>query len=217
MASSSAIQIAELPQRDSAPLNPSAQQTSAPPANLVDNKTLSTAANLVQLLPTGTVFVFQVLAPSFAHRGTCYAANQYLTVALVAASAVSCAFFAATDSLVGGDGKLYYGVATIGGFRVLNFDGTEEERGEVFGGVDLARYRLRPVDCVHVAFSMLVFLAVAFSDAMIRECLFPEAGPSARELLVNLPLGAGVVSTLVFLVFPTTRRGIGYTTSTPPS
>ncbi|WOL16473.1 hypothetical protein Cni_G25260 [Canna indica] len=177
----------------------------------VVDKTLSIAANLAQLLPTGTVLVFQSLAPSFARHGVCYATNRYLTVAFMVASVASCTFFAVTDSLLGGDGKLYYGLATLNGFLVLNYDGPEEERNQVFAGVDLASYKLRVVDYVHVVFTVLMFLSVAFGDAMIQKCLFPDAAASATEVLVNLPLGVGVVSTLVFVVFPTTRRGIGYT------
>ncbi|CAL9096240.1 unnamed protein product, partial [Musa textilis] len=174
------------------------------------DKTLSTAANLAQLLPTGTVLAFQALAPSFARRGECYASNKSLISVLVAVGAVSCAFFSITDSFVGADDRLYYGVATLQSLYVFNYNGADgEARRRVLG--DLAQYRLRPLDCVHALFTVLVFLTIAFGDAMVQNCLFPDAGPNARELLVNLPLGAGVLSTLVFMLFPTSRKGIGYT------
>ncbi|XP_065007094.1 protein DMP7-like [Musa acuminata AAA Group] len=182
----------------------------------VVDKTLSTASNLAQLLPTATVLAFQSLSPSFTRRGECYATNRELTCVLIALSAVSCAFFSITDSLVGADNKLYYGVATLRGLYVFNRNGAnEEERRRVFG--DLEEYRLRPLDCVHAVFAVLVFLTLAFSDAMVQHCLFLDSGTNARELLVNLPLGAGVVSTLVFMLFPTSRKGIGYTNVTPTS
>ncbi|THU67805.1 hypothetical protein C4D60_Mb05t28550 [Musa balbisiana] len=186
------------------------------PTTLVIDKTLSTAANLAQLLPTGTVLAFQALAPSFTRGGVCYASNRCLISVLIALDAVSCAFFSITDSLVGADNKLYYGVATLRSLYVFNYNGADEEvRRRVLG--DLVEYRLRPLDCVHVVVTVLVFLTIAFGDAMVQNCLFPDAGPNARELLVNLPLGAGVVSTLVFMLFPTSRKGIGYTNTAPTS
>ncbi|XP_009402533.3 protein DMP3-like [Musa acuminata AAA Group] len=186
------------------------------PTTLVMDKTLSTAANLAQLLPTGTVLTFQALAPSFTRGGACYASNRCLISVLIALNAVSCVFFSITDSLVGADNRLYYGVATLRSLYVFNYNGADEEvRRRVLG--DLEEYRLRPLDYVHAVFTVLVFLTIAFGDAMVQHCLFPDAGPNARELLVNLPLGAGVVSTLVFIVFPTSRKGIGYTNTAPTS
>ncbi|KAG6525685.1 protein DMP3-like [Zingiber officinale] len=184
----------------------SAATLSAAPAS---NKTLATVANLAQLLPTGTVFAFQALAPSFSNRGTCDATSRTLTLALIALCAASAALFSLTDSFTGRDGRQYYGLATRGGFYVFNYDGDDGARDQVFG--DLKPYWLRATDYVHAFLAVLVFMTVAFSDGMIQGCLFPAAGRSEMELLVNLPLGAGVLSTLVFLVFPTRRRGIGYT------
>ncbi|CAD5172306.1 unnamed protein product [Musa acuminata subsp. malaccensis] len=201
----------EMQEGHAARVSPQSKQSS-----WVVDKTLSTASNLAQLLPTATVLAFQSLSPSFTRRGECYATNRELTCVLIALSAVSCAFFSITDSLVGADNKLYYGVATMRGLYVFNCnEANEEERRRVFG--DLDEYRLRPLDCVHAVFAVLVFLTLAFSDAMVQHCLFPDSGTNARELLVNLPLGAGVVSTLVFMLFPTSRKGIGYTNVTPTS
>ncbi|KAG6523697.1 protein DMP5-like [Zingiber officinale] len=192
-----------------------ASPSSASSALPASNKTLSVIANLSQLLPTGTVLAFQALAPSFANRGACYTSNKVLTAVLIAASAASAAFFSFTDSFTGSDGKLYYGIATRGGFYVFNYasDGGGAQTAEAALG-DLRRYRLRPADYVHACLGVLVFLTVAFSDGMIQSCLFPAAGINMRELVVNLPLGTAVLSTLVFTLFPTTRRGIGYTNTT---
>ncbi|XP_006644193.1 protein DMP2-like [Oryza brachyantha] len=180
------------------------------------DKTLSGASDLLKLLPTGTVLAFQALAPSFSNHGVCHAAaNRYLVLALICACAASCVLLSFTDSLVGRDGQLYYGVATLRGFRPFNFAGTRDERDAVFK--DLSRFRITALDFVHAFFSALVFMAVAFADAAVQTCLFPDAGPDMRELLVNLPLGAGFLSSMVFMIFPTTRKSIGYTDMTPHS
>ncbi|CAL9153058.1 unnamed protein product [Musa hybrid cultivar] len=183
------------------------QQQSAPPSAVV-NKTVSSVASLVKQLPSGTVLAFQALAPPFSNRGACRRSNRYLTAALIHLCAAACALLSLTDSLRGGDGKLYYGIATLGGLHVVNYEGEEEERGRVLR--DLRRYRLRVRDGVHAMLGVVMFLAVAFSDADVVECFFPEVGAEVRQLLVNLPLGAGLVASVVFVMFPTTRKGVGY-------
>ncbi|CAM0879927.1 unnamed protein product [Alopecurus aequalis] len=179
------------------------------------DKTLSGASDLLKLLPTGTVLAFQALAPSFTNHGVCHTANRYLVLALIGACAVSCVLLSFTDSLVGRDGRLYYGVATFRGFYTFNFAGAAAEQGAVFK--DLARFRITALDLVHAVFSAVVFLAVAVADASVQSCLFPDCGADLRELLVNLPLGAGFLSSVVFMIFPTTRKSIGYTDMTPHS
>ncbi|KAI4980068.1 protein DMP5-like [Hordeum vulgare subsp. vulgare] len=189
-------------------------QTGFPPAD----KTLSSASDLLKLLPTGTVLAFQALAPSFSsNHGVCHAANRYLVLALIGGCAASCVLLSFTDSLVGRDGRLYYGAATFGGFYPFNFTGTRAERDAVFK--DLSRFRVTPMDFVHAVVSALVFLAVAFADAGIQGCLFPEGGTETdlRELLVNLPVAAGFLASMVFMIFPTTRKSIGYTDMMPHS
>ncbi|CAD6339695.1 unnamed protein product [Miscanthus lutarioriparius] len=177
------------------------------------DKVMTSASNLAQLLPTGTVLAYQALSPSFTNHGTCTVANQWLTAALVGVLAGFSLFFSFTDSVVGRDGKLYYGVATPRGFNVFNFSGEEEEREWAVG--QLRRLRLRPRDYVHALFAAVVFLTVAFSDVGLQKCFFPGAGENTHELLKNLPLGTAFLSSFVFLIFPTTRKGIGYNDTTP--
>ncbi|OAY85197.1 hypothetical protein ACMD2_22461 [Ananas comosus] len=230
MASSSAVQIPfpsihegemkELQERS--PLNQSPFHTTPtrglqaqPTTSGVIDKTLSGAASLVKLLPSVTILAFQTLSPSFTNHGVCYASNKYLMVLLLYFCALSCLFFTFTDSLVGQDGKLYYGLATFKGFYVFNYDGLDEDRTTVFK--DLGQYRIRLRDYFHAVFAALLFLALAFSSLDVQTCFFPNAGPNIKELLQNLPLGAGFLAGIVFFIFPTSRKGIGYSESTPRS
>ncbi|KAF8724641.1 hypothetical protein HU200_020912 [Digitaria exilis] len=153
------------------------------------DKVMSSAANLAQLLPTGTVLAYQALSPSFTNHGTCYPANRWLTATLVVALAAFSLFFYFTDSVVGRDGKVYYG--------------------------ELRKVRLRPLDYVHAFFGAVVFLAVAFSDAGLQRCFFARASGNADEVLKNLPLGMAFLSSFVYMIFPTKRKGIGYNDTTP--
>src|SRR4051812_5274914 len=92
----------------------------------VTQKVLSVSANLVQLLPTGSVMAYQMLAPSFSNQGKCYPSNWWITLGLVIALTTSCVFFAFTDSVVH-KGKVYYGIATYEGLNVFNISSKAQE------------------------------------------------------------------------------------------
>ncbi|KAK3132262.1 hypothetical protein QOZ80_6AG0518590 [Eleusine coracana subsp. coracana] len=183
-----------------------------PPGPLVD-KTLSSACNIVKLLPTGTVLAFHALAPSFSNHGVCGSASRYLTLALIGVCAASCVLLSFTDSLVGKDGKLYYGLATIRGFYPFNFDGTDNEIKAKFG--DQPRMKVRALDVVHAIVSAALFVVVALGNAGIQSCLFPEVSSDVRQALTSLPVGLGFMSSVIFMIFPTTRKSIGYTDLMP--
>ncbi|KAL6909689.1 hypothetical protein ACP4OV_001348 [Aristida adscensionis] len=181
-----------------------------PPA--VD-KTLSCACDIIKLLPTGTVMTFHALAPSFSNHGECGTASRYLTAVLIAACAASCVLLSFTDSLVGRDGRLYYGMATARGFCPFNFDGTPEERRRKF--MDLPRMKVRPLDFVHALASAVLFVVVALGNAGVQSCLFPDVGLDVKEVLASLPVGLGFLASMMFMIFPTTRKSIGFTDLMP--
>ncbi|XP_062200633.1 protein DMP2-like [Phragmites australis] len=148
----------------------------------------------------------------FANHGTCLLSNKWLTAAMVTILAALSLFLSFTDSIVGRDRKLYYGVATLHGFNVFSFSG-DEKREWALG--ELQRLRLRPLNYVHAFFTAVVFLTVAFSDAGLQRCFFPSASPNTKELLTNLPLGMAFLSSFLFMIFPSKRKGIGYNDTTP--
>ncbi|GLT38336.1 hypothetical protein SLA2020_125920 [Shorea laevis] len=84
--------------------------------------TLSTASNLANLLPTGTVLIFQALLPSFSNNGNCSLALKYLTLGLIFICSLACFLSSFTDSFVHDDGKFYYGIATRSGLYIFNDD-----------------------------------------------------------------------------------------------
>lgn len=183
------------------------------PAPLVD-KTLCCACDIIKLLPTGTVMAFHALAPSFSNHGVCGTASRYLTLVLIAACAASCLLLSFTDSLVGHDGRLYYGVAMPRGFYPFNFDdGTCDERTCKFA--DMPRMKIKALDFVHALVSAVLFIVVALGNAGIQSCLFPDIGSDVREVLMNLPVGLGFLSSMVFMIFQTTWKSIGYTDLMP--
>ncbi|KAA8543192.1 hypothetical protein F0562_021313 [Nyssa sinensis] len=147
---------------------------SAPSTTFVPDKTLSSAANLVKLLPSGTVLTFQSLSPSFSNHGNCSAADKYIIGFLIFISTLTCFVFSFSDSFVGSDGKHYYGIATFKGLHLINKTDDDD------GGTN-------------------------------NTCLFPGGYiDTVKELFANLPIGMWLLSGLVFAIFPTTRKGIGY-------
>lgn len=64
-------------------------------------------------------------------------------------------------------------------------------------------------DFVHAMMSVLVFVAIAFSDHRVTLCLFPGHAKELDEIMRSFPLMVGVICSGLFLVFPNTRYGIG--------
>nr|XP_043639675.1 protein DMP10-like [Erigeron canadensis] len=184
------------------------------------HKTFAAANNLANLLPTSTVLAFRALTPSFTNRGTtCLPANRYLILSLTGVSAFLCFLSSFTDSFIDpSDGKLYYGIATFKGLYLFNY-GTHHHRcnydQEATVVTDeneegLERFRINGIDIVHALVSLVVFLVFAISDTDVQNCMFPESGANLNVLLMNLPLGVGILASFLFTIFPTTRRGLGY-------
>ncbi|XP_021742913.1 uncharacterized protein LOC110708996 [Chenopodium quinoa] len=195
------------------PLNGPLLGTSTPRSTGSIHKTLSGAANLANLLPTGTVLAFQALISPFSHNGLCHAVNKYLTISLITVFALICFLSSFTDSFIGPDSKVYYGIATRKGIYIFNgMKWEDEERRNGREAKDFSKYRIRFIDFVHAFVSLAVFLVFAFSDYHVLKCFIcnPTEKYWVNSLLQNLPLGIGALSSFLFMLFPTNRRGIGY-------
>ncbi|KAJ6700581.1 PROTEIN DMP3 [Salix koriyanagi] len=78
------------------------------------SQTLTSTANLANLLPTGTLLAFQLLTPLFTNNGACDSATRPMTLILLALLALSCFLASFTDSVSSTkDGRVYYGLATF--------------------------------------------------------------------------------------------------------
>jgi hypothetical protein len=58
--------------------------------------------------------------------------------------------------------------------------------------------------------SILVFAAIALFDQNVVDCFYPSPSTKEEEVLTALPVGIGVFTSILFLVFPTRRHGIGF-------
>lgn len=79
---------------------------------------------------------------------------------------------------------------------------------------DLRKYRLMFIDVVHAVLSVLVFVAVALKDKNVLSCFYPRPKHETQEVLDIVPIGIGLICSFLFVVFPTTRHGIGYPVTT---
>uniref|UniRef100_A0ACD5UJQ2 Uncharacterized protein n=1 Tax=Avena sativa TaxID=4498 RepID=A0ACD5UJQ2_AVESA len=191
---------------------PTSQTTTAAPAStpttvgVMANSAFKSLGDVLMVLPTSTVIVYEVLNPIVTSAGECSVANKAVTAVLVALCAFSCAFSAFTDSYIGADGKVRYGIVTPRGLLPFNAgdDPHADER-------DFSKYRLRLADFAHALFSVIVFAAVALlADANTVACFYPRLIAQQKALVTALPVVIGALASGFFVVFPSTRHGIGY-------
>ncbi|XP_028777498.1 protein DMP4-like [Neltuma alba] len=165
--------------------------------------TFQSTAHLANLLPTGSVLAFQLLSPIFSNLGNCDAVSRSMTAFLVFLCGASCFLLSFTDSFRDSKGNVCYGFATVRGLWVM--DGSMRLPPQV-----AANYRLRFIDFVHAFLSVFVFGAVALFDQNVVSCFFPAPTNETQEVLTALPVGIGVIGSMLFVVFPTQRHGIGF-------
>ncbi|PIA62713.1 hypothetical protein AQUCO_00200617v1 [Aquilegia coerulea] len=165
-------------------------------------KTLSKTSMLVNFLPTGTLLTFEMVLPSVSGDGKCSPVNTMMIYVLMGLCALSCFFFHFTDSFKGPDDKVYYGFVTPRGLAVFKSGlGVEVPKDE--------RYKVGFTDLVHALMSVMVFMAIALSDHRITNCLFPGHVEEMDQVMESFPLMVGIICSGLFLVFPTTRYGVG--------
>ncbi|KAF0917669.1 hypothetical protein E2562_021178 [Oryza meyeriana var. granulata] len=172
---------------------------------LVTNLILSGTARLNVLLPTATILAFAIFAPLLTDDGKCTHLNRALTGALMLLCAASCVFFTLTDSFRSPTGRLRYGIATPSGIRT--FCVGRRRSGKKVGPREPERYRLRWSDLFHTTLALVAFVTFAASHHDIVLCYYPGV---PRKVVNTVPLVIGFVVSLLFVLFPSKRRGIGY-------
>ncbi|GAU24406.1 hypothetical protein TSUD_391150 [Trifolium subterraneum] len=168
---------------------------------------LTGTANLANLLPTGTLLAFQILTPVFTNNGACDSVTRILTLLLLLLLAISCFLACFTDTVKASNGRIYHGLATFKGLWLFDYSPVDNVSTTL---PDLSKYKLRLIDLIHAFLSVLVFFAVVLRDKNVLTCYYPQPKHETKEVLDIVPLGIGLLCSLLFLVFPTTRHGIGY-------
>jgi len=170
-------------------------------------KTFKGSFRLSSLLPSGSVLIFEMLSPILTNRGECKSFQYHLgTFCLVALVGISCFFMHFIDSVKDERGKIRYGFATFKGIWIM--DGSMTLSPE-----EAAKYRVGFVDFLHAFMGISVFMAVALLDQNVVDCFFPTPSEEIKRLLVRLPIGIGIVCSLLFFCFPSKRNVV----VSPPS
>lgn len=190
--------------------------------SVVVSGALTGTANLANLLPTGTLLAFQILTPVFTNNGACDSVTRILTLVLLILLAISCFLACFTDTVNNAsDGRIYHGIATFKGLWLFDYSPVNvnvmDSSSTIILPAELSKYKIRPIDFVHAFLSVFVFFAVALRDNNVLTCYYPQPRRVTKEVLDIVPLGIGFLCTLLFVVFPTTRHGIGYPVTPAPN
>ncbi|KAF8668937.1 hypothetical protein HU200_052146 [Digitaria exilis] len=163
--------------------------------------------DVLKLLPTATVIVYEVLNPIVTNTGACHVGHKIATGILLGL----CALSTFTDSYVGADGKVKYGLVTPRGLLPFNDDDGSNAAAAGGGTRDLSRYKLRFADFVHATFAVAVFAGVSLlADANTVTCFYPSLKEQQKIVVMALPPLVGAAAGVLFVVWPSTRHGIGY-------
>lgn len=172
------------------------------------SQTLSSTAQLANLLPTGSLLALQLLTPIFTNNGSCDSATRPMTFLLLLSLAASCFLASFTDSFKTPDGQVYYGFATFKGMWLFDSQAAAaSSSGQI---PDLRKYKLGFIDWIHAILSVLVLVVLALRDKNVVSCFYPQPSHETQEVLNIVPIGIGFICSLLFMVFPTRRHGIGY-------
>ena len=71
----------------------------------------------------------------------------------------------------------------------------------------LSNYRLRWADLFHASLSLITFVTFAALHYDVVDCYYPAV---PRKVTNTVPLVVGFVISVLFVMFPSRRRGIGY-------
>lgn len=177
-----------------------ASSSSSSNSQTISGKTFTGLGNLIKLLPTGTVFLFQFLNPVATNTGHCATSNKIITAGLFVACAFNCCFSCFTDSYTGSDKQRHYAVVTAKGL----WPAPASEK------VDMSKYKLRVGDFAHALFELIVFSVLALLDNNSVRCFYPHFESTEKILVQVLPPVIGMAAGTLFMLFPNTRHGIGY-------
>ncbi|XP_021760263.1 uncharacterized protein LOC110725104 [Chenopodium quinoa] len=161
------------------------------------NAILSGTARLNVLLPSFTILAYTIFTPLLTNDGKCSTLDRWLMGSFWALCSVSCIFFSITDSFRAANGGLYYGIATIRGIWTFN--------GGRKSPLIPSDYKLRWSDLFHTLLSVIAFLTFAALHNDVQQCYYPAI---PRKVTNTVPLVVGFVVSLLFVLFPSKRRGI---------
>ena len=165
----------------------------------VVNSTLSSASNLVKVLPTGILFVFQAFSNLVSNNGDYTKSNKVLVGIVVGILGIASFVLSFVDTFTDSKtGKVYYAIATINGIFTAS---------KVKPSTD-SEYKIKPKDIFHALLAVGVFSGMALTDKNIVQCLYPSAESNIEKMYKALPVVVSAISSAILVLFPSNRQGI---------
>ncbi|KAJ7550709.1 hypothetical protein O6H91_07G113500 [Diphasiastrum complanatum] len=160
--------------------------------------------NVVQVskrMPTGTLLAFNILQSAGLPTSTCGLTQKIYTGSLLGFWGIASFVLAFTDSYRAPDGKVYYGIATWSGLWTAQIKLSPKES---------APYKLTARDFGHAILSVVVFLVSSLSSDDVVGCFFLGI---PKVVLQSSPALTSLISSFMFIFFPSKRHGIDYPTT----
>lgn len=165
-------------------------------------------SNLAKMLPTCVIFVFQMLSNLISQNGDCQKGNKILVGICLGILGVVCFILSFSDTFIGSDGKVHYGIATKSGLATI---GSGKSKVKPLNESD---YQLRLKDFLVAGLAVLVFAVVSLTDKNVVQCLYPSAQSSIHKWVQALPLAVSLGTSVVFAMIPSNRQGISHPVTT---
>ncbi|CAK9861432.1 unnamed protein product [Sphagnum jensenii] len=166
------------------------------------------AAQLSNVLPTGTFAVFQVLAPSATNNGDCGVREKVLTSIMLFVLSALCCVSCFTDSYIDANGVLHPGFVNKSGlwnrtFRNAAFSAAHRVQGSTYTGNEM--YKRSYADFVNAGVSVAALATFTLLTAPVTTCFYPHI---AGSIVKTVPLLVGLLVSAI-CAFTNFRHGFG--------
>ncbi|KAJ7546395.1 hypothetical protein O6H91_08G038300 [Diphasiastrum complanatum] len=167
--------------------------------------------NISNLLPTGTLMMFQSLAPIFTNNGVCGSIEQTMTGILVLIFSLICFLSCFTDSLTTESGHTYRGILTTKGLYNSQFKQLLKIDSNFYTGPPgSSRYYVKISDFVNASLTIVCFCSISLLTAPLTNCLFPDIPSTIAK---TVPIIVSLLVSIVFGFSPPARLGVGYSSA----
>jgi len=174
----------------------------------VASSSLSYVSTLAKMLPTGVLFIFQILSNLLSQNGDCGKGNKILVGVCLGILGIVCFLLSFFDTFKDGNGKVHYGIATTSGLTTVS---SGKNKVKPSNETD---YKLELKDFLGAVVAVLVFAVVSLTDKNVVQCLYPSAQSRINKWVQALPVAVGVVSSAVCVLWPCKRQGLSHPVTT---
>jgi hypothetical protein len=172
------------------------------------NYSLSSLSNLAKMLPTGVIFVFQILSNLLSGNGDCGKGHKILVGVCLGILGIVCFVLSFSDTFTDSNGKVRYGIATRSGMATVSSGKNKVKPSNE------SDYKLEFKDFLGAVLAVVLFAVVSLTDKNVVQCLYPSAKSSINKWVQALPVAVSLVTSAVFVLIPSKRQGISHPVTT---